>query len=80
MRCISRDQYDYLVAIGRQDDGAITIAEEKLPSNGELYRRGLYVGNLISSTTFEVGSLRLTQAGKDALMCYRILSTLTEIT
>lgn len=77
MKCISRAQYDYLVAIESGDEEAIGRIEGLLPNNGELYHRHLYTGNLVSNEEFEYGSLKITQSGKDALMCYRALSLST---
>lgn len=78
MKSLEPLEYDWLCAVNREDSQAVhDIAELLYQSHGHsvLLKRGLYTcQDDPDDVRFAVkGSIRLTSAGQDALMCYRAL-------
>lgn len=74
MKTISPLQYDWLCAVERENNEAVARIAKELPS-GELFERGLYtcIPHPENPSGMVHGSARITQAGRDALMCYRAI-------
>lgn len=77
MKSLEPLQYDCLCAVARKDNESIYRLGELLEGNGYLHQRGLYTYTPIApgSVRGVPGSANLTQAGHDAIMCYRALKS-----
>ena len=78
MKLLSPVQYQYLVAIEQKDYITLIRCGEILGSTKEMYNRGLYAGEILSTVpeTMSADTAHLTSAGRTALMCYKVINTI----
>jgi hypothetical protein len=76
VKTISPLQYEWLCAVERGDYLLADQLSDSLPY-GELFERGLYTYSPVPDPSYrEVipGSWRLTTAGRDAILCHRVIT------
>jgi hypothetical protein len=74
MKSLTTLEYEWLSAASNHNLERALEIEDKL-DNSNLFLRGLYTAedHPDEPSCFDINTFCLTQAGKDAMMCYRVL-------